>query len=121
MQRDRDLSALSNAYLKALIVERGYSHDGLLTREELLARAEEAAATPHLPSLEGDGDGTDDSEAEGVEEAEALARRLVLQELRAVVAVRDPTATSVKDVLKLVRARAPEEFRIVGKNWVRGE
>ena len=55
MQRDKDLSALSNAYLKALIVERGYSHDGLLTREELLARAEEAAATPHLPSLGGEG------------------------------------------------------------------
>ena len=54
MQRGRDLSTLSNAYLKALITERGYSHDGLLTREELVARAEEAATTPDLPPLEGD-------------------------------------------------------------------
>ena len=59
MQRDRDFSSLSNAYLKALITERGYSHDGLLTREELVERAEEAAATPYLPRLEGDGDGID--------------------------------------------------------------
>ena len=82
-----------------------------------MARAEEAATTPDLPPLEGDEDGTDseDSEAEKVEEAEALARRLVLQELRAIVAVRDAAACSVGDVLKLVRARAPEEYRIVGK------
>jgi len=121
MQRGGDLSTLSNAYLKALITERGYSHDGLLTREELVARAEEAATTPDLPPLEGDEDGTDseDSEAEKVEEAEALARRLVLQELRAIVAVRDAAACSVGDVLKLVRARAPEEYRIVGKCWIR--
>ena len=58
MQRGRDLSTLSNAYLKALITEHGYSHDGLLTREELVARAEEAATTPDLPPLEGDEDGT---------------------------------------------------------------
>ena len=118
MQRDRDFRSLSNAYLKALITERGYSHDGLLTREELVERAEEAAATPYLPRLEGDGDGID-SEEEQTEEAEALAQRLVLQELRAIVAVRDAVACSVGDVLKLVRARAPEEYRIVGKSWVR--
>ena len=67
MQRGRDLSTLSNAYLKALITERGYSHDGLLTREELVARAEEAATTPDLPPLEGDGDGTDSEDSEAAD------------------------------------------------------
>jgi hypothetical protein len=105
MQRDRDLRSLSNAYLKALITEHGYSHDGLLTREELVARAEEAAATPHLPPLEADADGID-SEEEQTEEAEALAQRLLLQELRAIVAVRDAAACSVGDVLKLDRPAA---------------
>ena len=76
MQRDRDLRSLSNAYLKALITEHGYSHDGLLTREELVAWAEEAATTPHLPPLEADADGID-SEEEQTEEAEALAQRLL--------------------------------------------
>ena len=45
MPSQRDFSSMSNAYLKTLITERGYSTAGLLTREELLERAEEAAAT----------------------------------------------------------------------------
>ena len=31
----RDFSGMSNAYLKTLITERGYSTTGLLTREEV--------------------------------------------------------------------------------------
>ena len=52
MPSQRDFSSMSNAYLKTLITERGYSTAGLLTREELLERAEEAAATPDLPPLD---------------------------------------------------------------------
>eukprot|EP01043_Picozoa_sp_COSAG02_P016755 COSAG02_NODE_743_length_17764_cov_9.908916_15_plen_93_part_01 len=55
MQRDRDLRSLSNAYLKALITERGYSHDGLLTREELVStvrprRRRKIPCVDHSPS-----------------------------------------------------------------------
>jgi len=45
------LSNLTNAYLKTLIAERGFSCAGLLTREELLARAEEAVAAPDMAPL----------------------------------------------------------------------
>ena len=72
----RDFSGMSNAYLKTLITERGYSTAGLLTREELLERAEEAATTPDLPPLESAASSSD-SEAEEVEENVALARQTV--------------------------------------------
>ena len=54
------LSNLTNAYLKTLIAERGFSCAGLLTREELLARAEEAVAAPDMAPL---ASSSEDSEA----------------------------------------------------------
>ena len=76
-----DLGSMSVNNLRSIITERGFSTLGLLTRDELVDRAQEAMAAPSLPPLD-DGEASADSEEELVEGKTRRAERLVLQELR---------------------------------------
>ena len=47
-----DLGSMSVKDLRSIITERGFSTIGVLTRDELVARAEEAMAAPlHSPPM----------------------------------------------------------------------
>ena len=61
-----DLGSMSVKNLRSIITERGFSTLGLLTRDELVDRAQEAMAAPSLPPLD-DGEASADSEEEEVE------------------------------------------------------
>ena len=76
-----DLGSMSVNNLRSIITERGFSTLGLLTRDELVDRAQEAMAAPSLPPLD-DGEASADSEEELVEGKTRRAERLVMQELR---------------------------------------
>ena len=64
--------------LRSLITERGFSTLGLLTRDEPVARAQEAVAAPQLPPLDGDGEEHDNGADSGADsENEAVDANLV--------------------------------------------
>ena len=70
-----DLGSMSVKDLRSIITERGFSTIGVLTRDELVARAEEAMAAPQLPALDdGEGDDGEGSDGEG-SEGPVLRRR----------------------------------------------
>ena len=96
-----DLGSMSVKDLRSIITERGFSTIGVLTRDELVARAEEAMAAPQLPALD-DGEGSAvDSEEEVVESKTRRAERIIMQELRHILKLSSSNAegTTLREVL----------------------